>query len=143
MFRKRKVHRVRISFNRLVSWTWSHFSKKYFCHTTYTTFCQSFSKICLSCIFKVINKLKYPASPRTDNQDFMPVLYKICLSVPVGPTISEKSACLVLNSCIDTSCKLLGLCLQDEHKVPMDEIVRRLETDLDSVSIITQTYYLI
>ena len=38
--------------------------------------------ICLSCIFKVNNKLKHPAlltSLRTDNQGFISVLYKICL----------------------------------------------------------------
>ena len=28
----------------------------------------------------------------TYNQGFMPVLHKICLSRPVGPTISERSA---------------------------------------------------
>ena len=50
------------------------------------------SIICLSCIFKVNNKPKYPASPRTDNQGSVPVLHKMCLSGTVGPTISEKSA---------------------------------------------------
>ena len=41
--------------------------------------------------FKVNNKPKYPAGPRTNNHSFMPVLHKICQSGPVGPTISEKS----------------------------------------------------
>ena len=51
------------------------------------------SIICLSCIFKVNDKPKYAASPRTDNQDFMLALYKICLLRPVGTMILEKSAC--------------------------------------------------
>ena len=45
----------------------------------------------LSCVFKVNNKPKIPAGPRTDNQGFMTVLHKICLSEPVGPTILEMS----------------------------------------------------
>ena len=50
---------------------------------------------CLSYTFEVSNKLKSPACPRTGNIRFMPVLHRICLSGPVGPMISEKSAYVV------------------------------------------------
>ena len=44
--------------------------------------------ISLSCIFKVNNIAKYPASPRTDKSWFLPVLDKICLSGP-GPVFTN------------------------------------------------------
>ena len=68
------------------------FLKTYFSisRRTYTTLLSVSPFNNLSCMFKV-NKPKYPDGLRIDSQEFMPDLHKICLSGPVGPTISEKS----------------------------------------------------